>query len=339
MRGALAARLDAYLTAAAADSFCGSVLVARDGRVILAKGYGFADRERRIPFRVSTVSDIGSLTKAFTAAAVLDLEARGRLRTTDSLARFFPTAPRDKAGITIHQLLTHTAGFPAKLGEDDELVDRDAYVSRALACSLRFAPGARFLYSNVGYSLLGAVIEECSRRSYEDDLRERLFRPAGMRSTGYRRVRWDARSIAVSYRGAERRGTPLERPWRTDGPGWNLRANGGLLSTVGDLYRWHRALDGDRPLPAAATAEMFAPHVREDEDSTVAYGYGWEVRRTSRGTRLVVHNGSNGIFFADFHRYVDENVQIVFLTNDLSHAWRDGRPLSWQLATRIFASP
>lgn len=317
--GELGRRLDAYLTRAEAFGFAAAVLVAKDGELVLRKGYGEADRESGRPVTPATVFTVGSITKQFTGAAILKLEEQGRLRVTDSLGRFFPDVPADKAGITLHHLLTHTAGFGGDFGGDYEVMPRDSLVRLALAAPLRSPPGARHRYANVGYSILGAVVELASGRPYETYLREALFEPAGIRETGYRFPGWSPERVAAAYRGVDRWGTTVERPWAPDGPWWNLRANGGILSTVGDLYRWHLALEDDRVLSAKSRERFMAPHVPENAEGSSHYGYGWAVTPTARGTRLVWHNGGNGFFFADFRRYMDERVVVIFLTNESVH--------------------
>jgi CubicO group peptidase (beta-lactamase class C family) len=314
--GDLGRRLDAYLTRAEAFGFSGTVLVASHSKIVLRKGYGEADREQQRQMTTESVFDIGSITKQFTAAAILKLEEQGRLLVTDSIGRFFDAVPLDKAGITLHHLLTHTAGLPEYSGDDYDLVSRDSVVRLALAAPLASPPGAVYRYSNVGYSLLGAVVEISSGRSYETFLQEALLGPAGVRETGYRLGTWAPGRIAAAYWGTERWGTPLERPWAPDGPSWNLRANGGILSTVDDLYRWHLALEAGRVLGKPSRQKLFAPHTRTDEEGRSHYGYGWSVTRTDRGTMLISHGGSNGYFSAEFRRYVDEGVVLIFLTNE-----------------------
>lgn len=319
VRGSLGERLHRLLTCAAGYGFAGALLVAKDGEVILHKGYGFADRERRLPVTTQTVFDIGSITKPFTAAAILSLEEDGRLRVSDAISRYFQSVPSDKAGITIHHLLTHTAGLQDVFGGDYDRMSRDSLIGLALGSKLLWEPGTRYRYSNAGYSLLAAIVENVSSQPYERFLRERLFQPAGLAHTGYRLVDWSHKRLAVGYRGAERWGTPLEFAWATDGPFWNLRGNGGLLSTVSDLYRWHLALETDRVLSDSSRRKAFNRWAPESDDSMSFYGYGWAVTATTRGTTLIWHNGGNGYFFANFRRYVDERIVIIFTTNEYAN--------------------
>lgn len=315
VKGETGARVDDYLTRLVPHGFSGAVLIARDGEVVLKKGYGLADRGRQVPYSASMASCIGSVTKQFTGAAIVKLETEGRLKTTDPIGKYLRDVPADKAAITIHQLLTHTAGFAGDLGGGDEQpIGRDALVARVLSAPLASAPGERFEYSNEGYSLAGAIVEIVSGKGYEQYLREHLFLPAGMPDTGYLLPRWPLESLPVGY-GEDGRewGRVYNRGWLADGPGWYLRANGGIYSTLDDLYRWHQALSAPGVLSAEALAKYQGGHVPSIGGER--YGYGWGIERTRRGTTVVAHNGGNGIFFADFRRYVDEKVVIIAMTN------------------------
>jgi CubicO group peptidase (beta-lactamase class C family) len=311
--GEVGARLDRWLSSA---DFRGAVLVARGGTIELRKGYGMADREQGIPYVPETVATIGSITKQFTAAAILKLEMQGRLRVEDPIGKWLPGVPEDKRAITLHHLLTHTAGLESDFAGDYDAVGRDEYVSRILASELRGAPGAAYHYANSGYSLLGAIVEIASGRPYEAYLRDELFVPAGMRDTGYTLPGSDTRRMAVGYRDGERWGRSVEKPWAADGPYWALRANGGLLSTVDDLLRWHVALAGEAVLSAAAKAKLYARHVREGQVAQTYYGYGWSIADSPWGGPLVAHNGGNRVFYADFQRFLDEDLVVILFTND-----------------------
>lgn len=311
VNGPTGQKLDQYMSRLEALGFSGAVLVAKDGQVVLHKGYGLADREKKIPYTPETVFDIGSITKQFTGAAILKLEMAGKLQTTDPITKYFDGVPADKQAITLHHLLTHSAGLEDGFGGDYEEMPRDVLVQKALASKLLWAPGTRYRYSNAGYSLLGAVVEKVSGQPYETFLHEQLFKPAGMEKTGYRIPKWKPEELAHGYQGDEPWGTPLDHAWAPEGPWWNLRANGGILSTAGDLYKWHRALEGEAILSKEAKAKYFAPHVPEDEEGSSHYGYGWAIFKTQRNTKLVAHNGGNGIFAADFRRYVDEGGVVI----------------------------
>ena len=305
--------LDRWLVAA---DFRGNVLVSKGGSVLLRKGYGMADREKGIPYTADTVFDVGSITKQFTAAAILKLEMQGKLRVEDPIGKYFPGVPEDKKTITLHHLLTHTSGLESDFAGDYDPVSRDEYVKRILASKLRTEPGEAYFYANSGYSLLGAVVEIVSAKPYEQYLRDNLFLPAGMRDTGYKLPAWPPERIAVGYHDGKRWGKINEKPWAADGPYWALRANGGISSTLDDMLRWHVALSGDAVLSATEKEKMFRKHVREGPVADTYYGYGWSIGEAAWGGRLIEHNGGNGTFFADFLRYVDDDLVVILSTND-----------------------
>jgi CubicO group peptidase (beta-lactamase class C family) len=289
LAGELGRRLDDYLNHAADWGFSGAVLVAKDNQIALAKGYGFANRQRKIAFTADTPSCIGSITKQFTAAAVLKLEMEGKLATSDPIAKHLPGVPADKSSVTIYHLLTHTGGFPEYSGDDYDKSPRDETIRRILATPLASKPGQQFGYSNAGYSTLAAIVERVSGQSYESYLHDRLFRPARMQNTGYCIPQWDKETLPHSYMGAIDHGTSLDHSWSPQGPYWNLFGNGGILSTVGDLYRWQQALQGDTVLSAAARKKLFTPVAQN-------YACGWDVRPTTHGRRIG-HGGANDLGF------------------------------------------
>ena len=309
----LSDKLDRWLVAA---DFRGNVLVFANGGVLLRKGYGLSDRESGIPYTADTVFDVGSITKQFTAAAILKLEMQGKLRVEDPIGKYFSGVPDDKKAITLHHLLTHTAGLDSDFAGDYDPVSRDEYVSRALTSKLRSKPGETFFYANSGYSLLGAVVEIASGKPYEQYLRENLFLPAGMKDTGYKLPAWDPALVAVGYRDGKRWGKINEKPWAPDGPYWALRANGGISSTLDDMLRWHVALSGDAILSAAAKGKFFGRHVKEGRGGDSYYGYGWSIGESAWGATLIEHNGGNGTFYADFLRYPDDGLVVILSTND-----------------------
>ena len=313
VRGEAATRLDQHLSRAERFGFSGVVVVGRDGVVLLSKAYGLADRAAGRRVTPETVFDIGSITKPFTASAVLKLVDEGKLRVTDSIAHFFDSVPADKKAITIHHLLTHTSGLQGGFGGDYDLITRDSLVRLALTSELQSAPGAKCDYSNAGYSLLGAIVEKVSGLPYERYLKDSVLAPVGVSSTGYRLVEWAGKPVAVGYRGSGRLGTPLEQRWANDGPSWHLRANGGLLSTAGDLYRWLAAFHDHRIVSRASYEKATTVPAGSE------YGYGWEIGQLGNGKRFITHNGSNGYFYSRALYLPDEKTTIVFMTNDMAN--------------------
>lgn len=307
----------------------GSLVAALDGELVACAGWGYADRESGAAAGCDTVYDVMSMTKQFTAAAVLKLQLQGRLLVTDRIGEHLADVPDDKRDITIDQLLTHTSGLVDVLGGDYEEVSRPQLEAAALGSELVTEPGTAYLYSNVGYSLLAAIVEEASGLGYEEYLARHLFEPAGMVSTGYVLPDWGASEIAVEYDAdGHSRGRPNERPWAADGPYWHLLGNGGLLSTARDMYRWHVALEGDRILDREAKAAMFEPWVREEPGGDSFYGYGWVVQDTSVG-RLLWHNGGNGRAYGELARIPAADVMVFWVTN----AVRSEEP-GWDLEKR-----
>jgi len=315
VRGEIAVRVDQYLSRLVPYGFSGAVLVAKDGQVILEKGYGLANRETKQPYTVDLVSCIGSVTKQFTAAAILKLEMEGKLATSDPISKYLPGVPPDKAAITIHHLLTHTAGFSGDLGgSDEEPIARDTLVAKVLAAPLASKPGERFEYSNEGFSLAAAIVERVSGVGYEAYLRDHVLLPAGLKDTGYQAPEWPLSRLPIGYtQDGKAWGRVYRRGWLPDGPGWYLRGNGGIHSSLDDLYRWHLALETTKVLSAEAVKKYQTGHVPSMGNER--YAYGWGVQTTRRGTTAIAHNGGNGFFFTDFRRYVDEKVVIIAMSN------------------------
>jgi CubicO group peptidase (beta-lactamase class C family) len=235
-------RLDSALTALEAKGFNGVVRIDRAGATLLEKGYGLANRAEHVAFSPRTVVQIGSNTKDFTIVALLQLHERGKLGIRDSLAKFFPAAPADKRDITLWQLVNHTAGFPIGLGGDFDQVTRQEFIERAMARPLLFAPGKGEQYSNTGFAVLAAVIEQVSGQSYDEYVRDHILAPLGMKNTGLLLPHFDPKRLSHGYRNGADMGDMLSKPHATDGPYWNLRGNGGMLSTVDDMATFYHAL-------------------------------------------------------------------------------------------------
>lgn len=308
------ARLDAVWDDALSQGASGVALVRHHGQVLATFAAGSSRRDANLPNTRATAFDIGSITKQFTGAAIMHLEEQGQLDLQATLRDFFDDVPADKAAITVHQLLTHTAGLTAALGDDDEPILRDDYLQRAWDTPLSAEPGALHYYSNTGYSILGAIIETLTGRSYEAYLEEELLRPAGLQETGYIDLGLDTSRVAVGYAGDDA-DDPLERPHAPDGYYWNLRANGGELSTLADLTRWSDALLGGDVLGADALETYLTPHVRQGLGSDGSYAYGWAVSDTPEG-RLIWHDGGNDFFFAEVRQYVDADLLVIVLCNE-----------------------
>ena len=258
----VSARLDSAMRVAERAGFSGVVRIERDGVVLLEKGYGAANREKQVPFTAETVVQIGSNTKDFTAVAILQLQEAARLSQRDSLAKYFPSAPADKRGITIAQLMNHRAGFPAGIGGDFEPLQRAAFIERVMQTPLLFAPGARESYSNTGFSILAAIIEQVTGMTYDAYVQRNILAPIGLRRTGLLLPGFKPDDLAHGYLAAGTdAGTMLAKPHDTGGPYWNLRGNGGMLSTVGEMHAFYKALfEGTKLMTAQTRALRFDPN-------------------------------------------------------------------------------
>lgn len=314
-QGAAPATPQVFLPSDVPAGSSGSLVAVDDGEVVTCRGWGEVDRGSGAAADCDTVYDIGSVTKQFTGAAVVKLQMQGRLKVSDPIGRFLGEVPADKRQITVRHLLTHTAGLVEGLGDDYEPVSRAALVAGAMASDLRSRPGARHHYSNLGYSLLAVIIEEVSGLGYEEYLAQELFAPAGMTDTGYVLPEWEPHRVAVEYDAGDRaHGRPYDHPWAEDGPHWNLRGNGGLLSTAHDMGRWLVALEGDRVLDDDAKRELFSPRVREEPGGDTRYAFGWVVVDTPLGT-LHWHNGGNDWAHAELARLPESRAGLFWVTN------------------------
>ncbi len=314
-------KLNSYLNQLEENGFNGSVLIASQGTPLVVRGLGYADTEAGIKNTATTVFDIGSITKQFTGAAILKLEMQGKLSVDDAISKYLKI-PTHRNDISIHHLLTHSSGLPAAIGDDYEWISEDNFIRQAMTTKRLFEPGEAYEYSNVGYTLLAMIIEKVSGVSYEAYLFKNLWKPAGMYKTGYQVPDYSSGEIAVGYRNNNRWGTPVEK-WDRRGPTWHLKGNGGILSTVEDMYKWHQALLENDILSDKAKAKYYKKHIKEYEDGNSYYGYGWAVFPTSRNTELIAHNGGNGIFFADFWRYLTENITLIIMTNSAKRSYHN----------------
>ncbi|MBX2961134.1 MAG: serine hydrolase [Cyclobacteriaceae bacterium] len=306
--------LTTFLDDCANHGFRGSVLMAAKGNMVVHKGYGLADAEAGRAQTAETVFSVGSITKQFTAAGIMKLVDQKKISVSDKLSKFFPEAPEDKKNITIHQLLTHSSGFDGALGDDYDNINAQAFMKLAFASPLNGVPGEQYDYSNVGYSVLGIIIEKVSGVGYEKFLQQYLFKPAGMKRTGYLVPAFQKEELAVGYRNGTRWGTAMDHPWLNDGPGWHLRANGGMLSTVGDMYKWYKALQANTILSKSVTQQMFSKQMAEDPEGTTHYGYGWVVQNFS-DTEFIWHNGGNGVYNAFMALAPAEDLCIIASSN------------------------
>ncbi len=298
LTGELAQTAHTRLLAQVENGFGGAALVEKDGTIILQAGYGYANREHWWPFTATTVAQIGSITKQFTAMAVVDLWRQGRLDFADLLSRHLPNLPAQAQSLTIHQLLTHTAGLPDYSGDDFDPRTREQLLTQSLAMPLLHSPGTKMAYSNMGYSALGALVEVCSGTPLEDYLQRHFFDPLGMDRTGYLFPNLSAEQFATGYLVGEPKGVISEQIEALHGAYWNLKGNGGIQSTLLDMHRWYRALAEGPVISAEMRAVTLQPYAPEGSGG---YGYGWFVRLAPDGQiDRVSHAGSDGVFWSAF---------------------------------------
>lgn len=288
-------------------AFSGYVLVAQHDQPIFSESYGFADRGRKLPNTADTSFRVGSVTKQFTAAAILRLEQDGKLAVTDPISKHLPEYPAPGKDITIHQLLTHTSGLPNFTSDPAILLRKAERFTPASLLALfwdkplDFAPGSAFAYSNSGYAVLGAIIEKASGKTYAAYLADTLFTPAGMTRT----IVGDAESASDRAEGYQVQGGAITAADPID---MSLPyAAGAVRSTANDLVRWHRALSGDLILGAAARAKLYKAEKN-------GYAYGWVVQDVE-GKHAVWHNGGIDGFSTTYWRVPDSDVVVVAWSN------------------------
>lgn len=300
----LEARLDRML----ATGFDGSVLVAKNGKVLYAKGFGMADEAAKLANTPDTRFRIGSLTKQFTAMGILILEARGLVKPSDPICAHLDTCPKGWKPITVAHLLDHTSGIANFTEQADFEPMRAATPVQTVASvsdiPLTGTPGTSFRYTNTGYVLLGMVIEDLSAKSYQQFLQDEIFGPLAMRDSGYEDG--DTPGLATGYAFGSTVAEPLDMsvPY----------AAGGLYSTVLDLERWEEALYTDTLAPATDMARYFTALTESSDRAGFGYGYGHYVGDDG-GSKVVWHDGGINGFISQLSRYPDDHITVALLTN------------------------
>jgi CubicO group peptidase (beta-lactamase class C family) len=296
--------------------FNGSALVAENGKVIYKKGHGLANMEWNIPNAPDTKFRLGSITKQFTAALVLQLVDEGKVKLDGKISDYLPSYRKDIGDkVTVHQLLNHTSGIPSYTGLPGFFanVSRnpftvDDFVKQYTSNDLEFEPGSKFSYNNSGYFLLGAIVEKVTGKGYEQVLKERIFDPLGMKNSGY-----DHHGEIIAKRATGYQRSPngyinaayldMSIPY----------AAGSLYSTVEDLHLWDQALYTDRVVSAKSKALMFTPNLGD-------YAYGWVVNKAQFGNGsgpvpTIRHGGGINGFNTMIVRFPEQKHLLVMLDN------------------------
>ena len=290
-----------------------ALAIARHGKLMKVRGYGLADVEHDVPVTPDTVFELASVTKQFTATAIMLLVEEGKVQLDDPVAWHLPRAPEAWRSITVRHLLTHTSGLPGLAGGFKALRPGGARMryttaemfDAAVKDELSFPAGERFQYSDVGYALLGMIIEHSSGSRYRDFLDERFFKPLRMTATSVIDVSRIVKHRAANY---TLRDGKLVHDWRV----WDVEmpSHYGVLSTVKDLTTWEAALVAGKVVKPATLIQMWTP-VRLNSGATYPYGFGWVVDER-RGHHWISHTGITG---TELSRFPDDGLTVVVLTN------------------------
>jgi CubicO group peptidase (beta-lactamase class C family) len=303
-----------------AHDFSGVVLIARNGKILFAQAYGMANLEHDVPNTIDTKLRLASITKQFTAAAILILQERGKLSVNDSISSYLRDCPGPWSPITLYQLLSHSSGIYSFT----ESSDNDRYdplptpvldtVARFKDKPLDFLPGQGFHYSDSGYLLLGYVVEQASGEKYEAFLEENVYKPLHMKDSGYDHPQPILKHRAQGY--ALKNGSIVNSAFMAmDTP----FGGGSQYSTVKDLLLWDQALYGERLLSAKSRQAMFTPNPQQVPPEWLlgkkgGYGYGWMIEELF-GRKLYLHGGLINGFSSIIMRYPEDRTLVVVLCN------------------------
>jgi len=307
--------LDSLDTELIARDFSGVVLVAQNDDILFNKAYGRKNSQENGLNDVNTIFDICSITKQFTAAGILKLEMQNELSVNDSISKYFDAVPNDKKNITIHQLLTHSSGLLRGIGGDYETITEEDFLEQVFNSALISPVGERFNYSNVGYSLLGLIIEKASGLDYETFLNLEIFEPSNMYHTGYVIPDWQQNDVANGYFNGVEDNKPNEENWSDNGPYLNLKGNGGILSRANDMLLWSQSIMNNTVLDEATTSKYLFPHF-QPTNIYDSYGYGWGIENPNSENKLVVHGGASNLFTSDVWIYPNKGITIIVLSNE-----------------------
>ena len=301
------------------------VAVVKDGKVVLAKGYGMADVDSSTAANENTVFQIASVTKQFTAAGIMLLVEDGKLKLDDPLGKYVPNVPAKWSSVTVRQLLNQVSGIP-NYTEGRRLVNDKNYTKTEILGLVKevppaFDPGTKWAYSNTNYFLLGMVIEKASGKSYPDFMRDRVFKPLGMRSTEVNTSGLKFKNAATGYDFKDGKWEKAE----LDDPSQPFAA-GAIISTPADMAKWSIAVSEGKLLKKTSWDEIFASGKLVNGNAT-NYGFGWEIGKIGE-VNYLAHSGGIGGFGSYHIRFPTENLSIVVLTNSAGRA----TPLAMEIA-------
>lgn len=294
----------------------GTILIAKDGKPIVSKGYGMANIEFDAPNNPQTVFRLASVSKQFTAAAIMILQERGKLNTSDLACKYLTECPTAWQPITIRHLLTMTHGIPnitaLEIGGLRSLpIPMDQWYETTSKKPLEYTPGEKFKYLNAGYTVLGLIIERVSGKSYGEFMQENIFTPLGMKRTGYEVPLRIIKNRAIGYK--QLQGDPIANvPYREI---IRMYSAGGIYSTTEDLLLWDQVLYTDKLLSKKSIDEMFTPFREMVPGRGYAYGW-WSSQQFGR--RRLAHGGNATGFITYFARYPEDRVTVIVLSNNQS---------------------
>jgi CubicO group peptidase (beta-lactamase class C family) len=307
-------KIDELLTAYSnQNKLNGSVLVAQKGKIIYQKGFGYRNAEQKIPNDVNSIFQIGSITKQFTAAVIMELQQEGKLSVKDKLSKYFPGFSNGDR-ITIENLLTHTSGIHSYT--DDTVVmkndvtkhySQEQMLKLFTGYSPDFEPGSDWHYSNSGYSLLGYIIEKVEKKPYEKVVRERIFQPLSMTNSGFDFTHLSAPTKTKGYFSLNP--NPVPAPIVDSTIAYSA---GAIYSSVGDLFKWDRAIYTDKVLKPEAWKAVFTPYKNK-------YGYGWTIDSVY-GKLITAHSGGIHGYSSYILRFPQDDVAVIMFDNTSSNA-------------------
>ncbi|MBG6129513.1 CubicO group peptidase (beta-lactamase class C family) [Aquimarina sp. EL_43] len=310
------------------------MLIAKDGKPIYRKAYGKSNLELETPITLNSVLQIGSITKQFTAIAILMLEEKGKLRVKDEIIKYIPNYPTKGKGITIHHLLNHTSGIKNSTPSGNQsLIARTDMTSTELIDYFKnkpmdFEPGEQFKYSNAGYIILGRIIEIVSGLSYEDFIEKNIFEKLGMTKSYYGSNKEIIKNRAAGYQYIHNKYInanymSLTLPYSA----------GSLMSNVDDLLKWHNAITSNTLIKRSSLKKAINPSTLND-GKKIPYGYGWRIGNLN-GSKVIAHNGGTFGYTASGIFITKENIYIIALTNCNCKSIKNVPDVTKKIATMI----
>lgn len=288
----------------ASGTFDGTIIIQQDGAALFEQSFGCSDRVQTQPNTLSTISDIGSIAKTFTAAAVLHMQSEGKLQLSDTIGAFYPDAPAEKANITILQLLTHSSGLDNFHNITDfDKMDRDEAELKILSLPLLSTPGSEIAYSNAAYTLLAAIIEQRSHQPFQSYVHQNLLAPLGLSNTGfYGDEQLSKGSVAKGYGGDDDGRTTFEKELT-----WALIGAGGMVSTPNDMLKWFTALHAE---PSSINLE----HATLFQMVNPRWSAGSWAARMIENTQVIQMGGSTDYGYTALIQYIPANDIVIILS-------------------------